>query len=194
MHQPGLAGLERSASHGDVHRLFFALWPDDAVRAQMAEAARRLRARYAPRGRWLGGHRYHLTLQFLGDFDRLREDLVDDACRAAASVRSAAFDLPMDRAGSFRGSRVWWLGCEHTPDGLRGLWSALGLALAKGHVSTRASHTLTPHVTLLRDAVETLSDTPIEPIVWPVREFVLIHSQLGSRNAYDVLQRWPLGQ
>ena len=194
MQQPGLAGLETSASSGDVHRLFFALWPDDAVRAQMADAAHRLRAQYAPRGRWLGEHRYHLTLQFLGDSDHLRQDLADDARKAAASVRSAAFDLSLDRAGSFRGSKVWWLGCERTPDGLQGLWDALGLALAKERVRLRASHALTPHVTLLRDATATLPDTPIEPVAWPVREFVLIHSQLGSRNAYDVMQRWPLDQ
>jgi len=191
MQQPDLLGFE--APRGDVHRLFFALWPDDVVRQHMAETAAQLRTQHAPRGRWLGAHRYHLTLQFLGDFDSLRLSLVEDACKAADTLQQPAFDLPLDQVGSFRGSRVWWLGCERTPDGLQGLWEALGLALARAGVRTRASHALTPHVTLLRDAVETLPATPMAPIVWPVREFVLIHSQLGSRNAYDVLRRWPLG-
>lgn len=192
--QPMLTGFETPAVPADVHRLFFALWPDDAVRQRMAGAAAMLRSQYAPRGRWLGAHRYHLTLRFLGEFDRVPPTLADAALAAADTLRLAAFDLPLDRAGSFRGSRVWWLGCEQVPDGLQQLWRDLGLALGKAGVRMKDSHSLTPHVTLLRDAAESLPDTAIEPIAWPVREFVLIHSQLGNRNAYDILRRWPLDQ
>jgi 2'-5' RNA ligase len=156
--------------------------------------AAKLRDRYAPRGRWLGPHRYHLTLQFLGEFDRLPPTLSDEVRAAAYTLRLAASDLPLDRAGSFRGSRVWWLGCDQVPCGLQQLWGDLARALAKAGVRVKGSPGLTPHVTLLRDAAEPLPAMAIEPITWPVREFVLIHSQLGSRNAYDVLQRWPLDQ
>jgi len=192
MKQPDLAGLGTTAARGDTHRLFFALWPDDAIRARIGDAATQLQARHAPRGRWLAPHRYHLTLQFLGDFDALPPDLVDAACAAADTLRLPAFDLPLDRAGSFRGSRVWWLGCEKIPDGLQELWHDLGLALAKVGIRIKGSHVLTPHVTLLRDATAVLPATPVAPITWPVREFVLIHSQLGSRNAYHSVGRWPL--
>lgn len=193
MEQLDLMGFPPAAGRGEIHRLFFALWPDDSTRRGIATAAAHLKAEHVPRGRWLGAHRYHLTLQFLGDFDRLRDSLVDDACRAAASVRSPAFDLTLDHAGSFRNREVpWWLGCESMPGGLQRLWDALGLALARAGVRTHASGSLKPHVTVLREADVPLPVTAITPIAWPVREFVLIHSQLGSQNVYTELRRWPL--
>lgn len=193
MKQLDLAGFPAPAERGDIHRLFFALWPDDTTRQAIAAASDRLKTGHAPHGRWLGAHRYHLTLQFLGDFDRLPVSLVDDASAAASAVRSPAFELLLDRAGSFRNRQIpWWLGCQSMPEGLQQLWDGLGRALAKAGVRTQASAALRPHVTILRDADQALPATAIAPLQWPVREFVLIHSQLGSRNAYAELRRWSL--
>ena len=189
MRQLGLSGFGPPA-HGDIHRLFFALSPDDAVRKRMAEAAAALRATHAPRGRWINDQRYHLTLQFLGDFDELPQDDIATAKQAASQVQVPAFDLPLDRAGGFSGSHVWWLGCATMPDGLQRLWTDLGLTLAKAGMRTRGSHTLTPHVTVLRNAAATLPSTPIAPVPWRVREFVLIHS--NNPKPYQVLGRWTL--
>jgi 2'-5' RNA ligase len=51
---------------------------------------------------------------------------------------------------------------------------------------------LVAHVTVLRDAGTTLPATPIAPVRWPVRDFVLVHSVLGRESAYHLLGRWPL--
>jgi len=192
MQQLDLAGFTAPGS-SSVHRLFFALWPDDAIRRCIADAAATLKADHAPAGRWIGAHRYHMTLQFLGDFAQLPASLVDHACAAAAAVHTPAFALTLDRAGSFRNRAIpWWLGCQSAPAGLQQLWDELGRALAKRGVRV-PSGALTPHVTILRNADRALPpSTAIAPIEWPVASFALIHSELGARNAYTVLQEWPL--
>lgn len=189
MRQLGLSGFGPPA-HAEIHRLFFALTPDDDVRRQIAEAAAALRSAYAPRGRWINDQRYHLTLQFLGDFHELPQGDIVVAKQAASLVQAPAFDLPLDRAGGFSSSHVWWLGCATMPDGLQRLWTELGLSLAKARVRTHGSHALTPHVTVLRNAAAMLPPTPIAPVSWRVREFALIHS--NNPNPYQVLGRWSL--
>lgn len=191
MQPPELAGF--SAPTGDIHRLFFALWPADAMRQGIAgTTARLLQARDAG-GRRIGPHRYHLTLQFLGDFAELPPSLVEQASAAAASVEVAPFELVLDRAGSFRNRSIpWWLGCEVMPDGLQRLWDRLGNALANAGVRVQSGKALVPHVTVLRDARRPLPQTPVEPLRWMVDSFVLIHSELGARNVYTEAGRWTL--
>lgn len=191
MQQPDLAGF--SAPTGSLHRLFFALWPDAAVRAGIDEATSRLLAEHEPGGRRIGPHRYHLTLQFLGDYAELPPSLVEQASVAAASIELAPFELVLDRAGSFRNRSIpWWLGCEDFPDGLQHLWDGLGHALARTGVRVRSGKTLVPHVTVLRDARQPLPQTPVEPLRWTVDSFVLIHSELGARSVYAEAGRWTL--
>jgi 2'-5' RNA ligase len=178
----------------DIHRLFFAFLPDEATRQRMAEVAAGVRAGHEGGGRLIGAHRYHLTLQFLGDAHQFQADRAAAAQAAAGEVAAGAFDLRLDRAGSFRNRSIpWWLGCERTPEALQTLFDRLGVALAKRGVRVEGGHQLTPHVTILRDASAHLHPpVAVEPIVWRVADFALIHSQLGSRNAYTVLGQWPL--
>ncbi|GAB2615720.1 RNA 2',3'-cyclic phosphodiesterase [Novilysobacter erysipheiresistens] len=191
MQQPDLAGFAAPAS--SIHRLFFALWPGDELRQGIGEATSQLLQQHDAGGRRIGPHRYHLTLQFLGDYAELPPSLVEQARAAAASVKLAPFELVIDRAGSFRNRSIpWWLGCETRPEGLRQLWDSLGVALARAGVRVRSDKALVPHVTILRDARQPLPVTPIPPLDWPVDSFVLIHSELGARNAYTEVGRWPL--
>lgn len=186
MQQPGL-GFDAPARTA-AHNLFFALWPDEAVRAQMEERARALDRDHHPRGRLLRPARYHLTLQFLGEHAEVPAQLVEDVMSAAGQVQVSAFDLSLDRAGSFH--NVWWLGSAHPPEGLQALWQALGTGLMRARVKVASSGKLTPHVTVVRDAVARLPPTPIQSILWRVREFVLIDSQ--PPRPYTILHRWPL--
>lgn len=172
------------------HRLFFALWPDEAVRGRIDEAAARIEREHAPGGRRLPRDRLHLTLQFLGDFSPLPEAVTDAAVDAALQVACDPFTLTLDRAGAFRGSRVWWLGCSACPPPLQTLNRSLGDALATAGVPVRAHPTFTPHVTIQRNARRPLPSTPIEPIDWRIQEFVLIDSQ--AERGYIELGRWPL--
>ncbi|WP_342315577.1 RNA 2',3'-cyclic phosphodiesterase [Lysobacter sp. FW306-1B-D06B] len=190
MQQMGL-GFDATPA-GELHRLFFALWPDDALRARIAATAGALVQAHAPGGRALKPDRYHVTLQFLGDFRPLPETLLASARAAADSVRAAAFELPLDQLGSFRGSDVWWLGSQETPEGLRRLWDALGRALAQQRVPVKSAASFVPHLTIQRDVRRHLAPTPVPALSWPVREFVLIDSQPGRGTPYDVVGRWSL--
>lgn len=178
---------------GIAHNLFFGLMPDDTTCKRMAEAVDRLRSHHAPHGRWLKPHRLHMTLHFLGSFQPLPEDLVAHARNAASEVQAPAFNLVLDQAGSFARNRVGWLGCSQLDAGLQQLWEGLRQALGKARVKIDGAQQFKPHVTVLRDAREPLPPQPIEPIVWPVRKFVLIDSQLGSRNVYEAMGSWQLG-
>lgn len=176
----------------ELNRLFFALWPDDAVRTACAQAARGINLREQPGGYLFSPDKYHVTLLFLGDF--VPADKQAAALRAAESLRSAPFDLRLDYAGSFRhNSKIpYWLGAREVPEALPVLHRTLRDTMkAAGVVPERMS--FTPHLTILRDAQRPLPDTRIQPIDWPVREFVLIRSRLDRRPAdYELLGRWPL--
>lgn len=191
MMQPGLSGLGGHAAQDGMHRLFFALWPDDTLRERIGDVAAQLELEHAPGGRRLRADRYHLTLQFLGDFQPLPPRLVEDACAAAAAVRSAPFELALDCAGSFRGSNVWWLGSQAMPPGLQQLWDSLGQALLQARVRVKSSaQPFAPHLTIQRDVRRHIAALPIEPLRWHVREFAFIDSQPG--RPYSVVGRWPL--
>lgn len=191
MKQMGL-GSGDDATTGGVHRLFFALWPGEALSARIATTAAEVEREHAPGGRRLKPDRYHVTLQFLGDFRPLPERLLADALAAAQTVRAPAFELPLDCAGSFRGANVWWLGSHAMPDGLRALWDALGRALAQRDVPVKSGGSFVPHLTIQRDVRHALPSMPLPaPLAWPVHEFVLLDSRQG--RPYDVLGRWPLG-
>ena len=179
----------------EVQRLFFALWPDAALRQRVAAATARLAASQGIGGRRLRPDRYHLTLQFLGSFDPLPEAVVDAAMVAADDVRGAGFTLTLDRSGSFGGKRVGWLGPTRMPPGLQAFWQALGLALDRHGVprESSAASPWTPHVTVVRGLRRVLPAVEIAPLAWPVDGFVLIRSQYDG-TGYTVLQHWRLGE
>jgi 2'-5' RNA ligase len=175
------------------HNLFFALWPSDAVRAEITAAARQLRAESAPQGRWINPLRYHLTLHYLGNHAAIPPTLLALALAAGDAVHTAPFELVLDRAGSFRNRDIpWWLGCDEAPAGLQALWNAIAESFKTVGSDALDRSRLTPHVTILRDARTPLAPTPIAPIAWPVDGFVLIDSVLGAEAKYTELRRWAL--
>lgn len=177
------------ASAGSTHRLFFALWPGEDVRHAIAARAGDFDAACAPGGRAVVPQRYHLTLQFLGSFAGLPEATVEGAIDAGERVRAPEFALLLDRIGSFERNRVWWLGCDVAP-GLRHLHDQLAAAL--GAVDLRADVApFVPHVTLGRGQKQRLQTRAVDPLAWPLRDFVLVDSAAGA-PAYQILRRWPL--
>ncbi len=174
-----------------LNRLFFALWPDPAVRNACATASRELRVRPQPAGRASAAERYHLTLLFLGD--RVSPAHEAAALQAASEVQAPLFLLRLDRAGSFRSGRAlpWWLGPSQTSASLDWLHERLREALQRAGVPVERMR-FTPHLSILR-ADHALPPTPIAPIDWPVAEFVLIRSRLDLQPLrYELLGRWPL--
>ena len=167
-------------------RLFFALWPDDAVRRQIAAQAVALNHAHEGGGRVLSQERMHLTLRFLGDYaDDAFTHLRDSAMAVADEVEPVAFELALDHAGSF-GARTWWLGPADSPP-LLDLRRRLDRVLA-GAGFPEAAEPFVPHVTIIRDALDPLPGTPIAPLAWRVRGFALVESRDGE--PYRTVQQW----
>ncbi|MFT4047117.1 MAG: RNA 2',3'-cyclic phosphodiesterase [Solimonas sp.] len=175
----------------EPNRLFFALWPGEAVRAACHAAARQLNLRL-PSGGYLGApERYHITLLFLGDHVPKPQEAA--ALRAAALVRAAPFTLTLDYASSFRNREIpWWLGARAEPQALSDFYGRLRDAVVQAGVSLERMR-FVPHLTIVRNAKIALPPTPVEPIRWDVAEFALIRSRLDHKPvSYEVLGRWPL--
>src|SRR5215471_3982261 len=133
----------------DIHRLFFAAHPDAAVLDSIGQAAAKLRDAKLIRGRWTQAAKYHMTLRFLGDFREPVTDIVGQATAAAGTLRTAPFEVVLDRVTTFRGrfQAPCVLRCAAASDqAVRGVWSALGDALAKLGVDHRIDNRFIAHV------------------------------------------------
>ena len=160
-------------------RVFFALLPDVACAARLEEAAQAVHGLCG--GRPVRREKLHLTLAFIGAATPAQ---IEDLCAAAALVRGEAFELRIDRYGSFRRSQIVWAGCSEVPVQLSALAAALPGAAAA----------FAAHVSLLRKAPGSAAAWPaLAAIRWPVGEFVLAESRLGeAATPYRIIARWPL--
>jgi 2'-5' RNA ligase len=168
-----------------AERWFFALWPDDGVRAALTSNLQRL----VPVGaRVAHPSDLHLTLAFLGP---LSSETLDHVERAADEIRCAPFELVIDRVGQFRRARVLWCGPTSTPEPLSRLVSDLWGHLATCGLSADP-RPYQPHLTLARRASAPASADWSTPVHWAVREFVLAAGYGGAGPVYRVRRRWPL--
>ena len=166
-------------------RFFFALWPGgDAARA-LALAA----ADIAP---GLGGkptpmEKIHLTLAFLG---AIAPERVAAARDAADAVRGSAFELVLDRAGTFRRAGVAWAGPSRVDPALERLQESLARALRDRGFDLEA-RPFAPHVTLARRIDRALDVSGFAPVSWTVDSFELARSDAGT-GRYTRVAAWQL--
>ena len=164
-------------------RVFFALWPDEAVRCALSEAARTAQAECE--GRATAASKIHLTLFFVGGVARAELPALE---RCAAGLAPDGFDLVTDVLGCWRHNRIVWAGARETPPALAALVADLTAALAAAGYRGE-DRPYVPHVTLVRNARRAPRGTAVDAPPWRAREFVLVESAGGR---YEVLSRWPL--
>jgi len=166
-------------------RLFFALWPDEGVRAQLAHWIRELHAMCG--GRPTRTENLHVTLAFLGSVEGAR---VAEVERAAGEVAPHAATLVLDRPGYWKHNRIAWAGASAVPRELDALVAELRGALARSNIGFDAKG-FASHVTLLRDAREPKAMPPLEPVKWMLDGFSLVRSLTLPRGSrYEVLKSW----
>ena len=166
-------------------RLFFALWPDDAVRAQLVHWSRELHALCG--GRATRPENLHVTLVFLGSIGEAR---VPEVERAAGEVAPRAFSLLLDRPGYWKRHRIAWAGASVVPPELDALVAGLRGALTRSDIAFD-SKGFASHVTLLRDARQPKTLPALDPIPWNAGGFSLVRSQPQPRGSrYEVLRSW----
>jgi RNA 2',3'-cyclic 3'-phosphodiesterase len=173
-----------NAATGDavLHRLFFALWPDDATRARLAQAARQWSHRP------VADDKLHMTLHFLGACSADQQ-----ACysQAVSAVHCEAFELQLDYLGGRARSQIQWLSASHPPTALAQLVAALGEALTSCGYEAEKRRFL-PHVTLSRHVRKPRIQAGLPAISWMVRDFLLVESvAVEGQVRYEVRARWP---
>ncbi|SHH53167.1 RNA 2',3'-cyclic phosphodiesterase [Massilia sp. CF038] len=160
-------------------RLFLALWPDPAVREQLAQA----------RDRWtwpsaaspVRTERLHLTLHFIGDVAQERVATVADEL----ALTSPRFDVHLGH------HHLWPHGIAvleplHVPPALCALQDKLGSQLRALALPVDA-RSYRPHVTLARRAGNAHPAQGDAAIVWSVDRYALVQSQSGH---YQVVREY----
>jgi len=171
----------------DTTRLFFALWPSDAVRNTI-EAACQPVVQQAD-GKPVAPANYHITLAFLGSVPRVQ---LADVIAVARAVQFQPFTLQLDHTGYWPRSRIAWLRPTEHPAKLTSLVADLWAGLTPlGLVAD--SRTFQPHVSLVRGASAGLSRPLSMPVEWPADGFALASSAPGLPGAgYDLLERFAV--
>lgn len=179
---------------GDARRerLFFALWPDAAIRLGLIEAAARLLA--SGTARRIAVADLHLTLAFLGAVDAAARRCFE---QAASSVQAGKFSLTIDRAGCWTRRSIAWAGPSKQPAGLALLVARLNAALA-GCGFKPETRPYRAHITLARNARRAKPRLAITPLRWDIDRFCLIVSRpplartAPASGRYEVLRYWNL--
>lgn len=163
-------------------RLFLALWPNAAVRAQLTEW--RDGWRWPSNATPVRAERLHMTLHFIGDVPEQDVDAV------AAQLATTAEPFTLDY-----GNAVLWphgiavLEPFSTPDALVGLHAALRERLVALGLPVDARN-FKPHVTLARRAGGASTPSSGPPISWPVDHYALMRSRLGPGGGYEIVRTY----
>ncbi len=175
-------------SKHQARRLFFALWPDKAVRQQIQAAAfPKLNSNSVPPENW------HITLVFLGTCSASQQARF---IRVTDDLRAEPFEFVLDTTGQFKRARVAWLGCYHCPEPLEDLHQKLVTCLKQACPDFPGLPTLicpyVPHLTLYRKIKQPYDAVFISPILWKVNRIHLLESCRGARPVYRSVKSWQL--
>lgn len=139
-------------------------------------------------GRLVPLENLHLTLVFLGDIPASRLACIE---QAAARLRTARFELVLDRIAWWRQSQVLWLGPTETPAALAAHVAALREELAACELPPE-SRQFSAHMTLMRKVRRRPPPRRFDPLVWKPDGHVLIESTpIAGGVRYQRLAFWP---
>ncbi len=168
----------------DTARVFFALWPDNFERRELA----RWQSALPAGAREMAPETLHATLVFLGE---VKSGRLEALTLAAAEVSGSRFTLCFDQARYWGHNHIAYAAPCVVPDALLQLVGDLEKSLTR-HRFSFDRRDYKPHVTLLRNL--RWSDDPLpamKPVCWKVKDFVLLQSGRGEVS-YRVLARFPL--
>jgi 2'-5' RNA ligase len=171
-------------------RCFYALWPDDDIRARIARVGAALRlsgARPVPR------ENYHLTLAFVGEVAMPQLAVMEQIGR---SQRAAGCTIKFDAYEYWPDPRVVVAAARETPPEMIELWMGLLRDLTLHQAALRLQRLPPPpraHVTLARKVAQAPVLQAMSPLYWSARSFSLVRSDTsGARSVYTVVDTWPL--
>jgi 2'-5' RNA ligase len=179
-----------------MHRLFVALRPPPAIRAQLRAVMGGV-----PGARWQDDEQLHLTLRFIGEVDgRVAEDIV----LALGQVHAPSIEIALAGVGAFdKNGRVDALWAGVAPhDALAALHRKVDHAMVRVRLVPEG-RTYLPHITLARLPRSMGMGIEIErwradhagltSAPFAISHLYLYASTLGSGGArYEAIERWPL--
>lgn len=195
-----------------TRRLFFALWPDEAMRQAMVQATRK--AARASGGRPVPVGNLHVTLAFLGSVPERRLPELAKIARASVplpalaavnapgSARSFAADraelmgdrlaITFDRLEHWRPAQLLCVLPAEPPAPMAALARSLQEQLAAGGFAPDLKP-FRPHVTVVRKVSRPGRIDGMHPVVWSFTELALIESRtLPEGASYSVVEALPL--
>ena len=191
----GSTPQKKSSLVGDPHhRLFFVLRPTIEAATEALEIAQACRTTHSLTGPSRPRDLLHVTLNGVGAYRRLPQDIVFGAEQVAATVRAQPFELVLDEVMSFRhpGEPQALVICSRQEnEALLDLRRQIQEGLYEAGLPHNVGGHLTPHMTLLYDRKTVLPEKLERPVRWHIQEFLLIHSIYG-RSEHNVIGRWPL--
>jgi 2'-5' RNA ligase len=173
-------------------RIIFACLPDAETAVRIHTLAVQLKETHGITGNLILPEHLHVTLFHLGDWQALPQEIVKIAIDAAATVQSAPFDVTFDKTRSFPNrTGIFPFVLNGPVAAWNPLLGTLAGALKKAGLGGATQGEFEPHVTLTYDKLRLKAAKVAPPITWTVRDFVLVHSQLG-KTTHTHLGRWPL--
>ena len=177
-----------------TRRLFFALWPEHALQAALAEATRDVVT--ASAGRPMPSDNFHVTLAFLGSVPETRlTDVMAVGTVVATEIAPRAIQVSFTTLEYWKKPQVL---CVTAPEG-SAAHSSAGAVLADSLKSKLTAAGFTPdlkpfraHVTLARKVAHPTRTAAPLSLVWNFTEFALVDSQTESSGpVYAVLRTFP---
>lgn len=200
-----------------ARRLFFALWPDAAMREELAAVARDA-VRSARGARPVALESLHVTLAFLGAVPEASVCAVREIARqvaregGSAAVRgepahapleerpemrpeaplAAPLDVTLDTLEHWRRAQLLCATGSRKPTRVIALAGRLRAALSAGGFRPDLKP-FRPHVTLARQVRSVLTGAPLPTVTWDFDAFALIESRTEREGAsYSVVDTWTL--
>ncbi len=165
--------------------MFFALWPDQPLRRQLAVLAQA--ATQECGGRAMRTENLHLTLVFIGNVAHERLPLLHEI---AASLALPSLNFVVDRIGYWRHNRIGWAAPTVVPQALARFVAGMEAALRNAGFALD-ERPYVPHVTLVRNARRGPAAESVGPARWDAERFVLVESVSGENGVrYDVIGEW----
>lgn len=182
--------IENNHSLPQSIRVFFAVFPDKTVQAQLAQEADALKTICG--GRAVKPQHLHLTLLFIGDINTER---IETLKQAMNNVSINRFELQLSKLRYWKHNHIVFIDAEKYPSELFLLVTALKRALMDtGFTFDRREYK--PHITLIRKATHSIGPNLTQltqSIHWHVDHWSLIQSKfIPSGVNYIPLHHWHL--
>jgi 2'-5' RNA ligase len=185
-----MSGEPATAAPAARVRLFYAFWPDEAIRARVSAAA----AVVADGMRMVPRANYHVTVAFIGAVSRSKIEVLRQIGRGQRAPRLV---LRFDAYEYWPKPEVLVAAAHDIPRPLTDLWQTLHRDLAAAEfVLTPKS--LRPHVTLARHIAQAPALPALLPFAWHATELCLVRTDTagtdtaGTGSLYTVVDSWPL--